>query len=284
MTGAKISRSESQERLVTPADGNRTNSYGSTTSENCENEVALTIVGDEMFRESKHNRRCSIPELVMGKPSIESQKQLIAAWFDNMNIDDQHAVINSITNDSSSSKMESRSSFECAMTRLPAIMITMAIELSAGYVIAQFAETLQTITLLTSFMPVISAISGNVGLQSATISVRAIATGRIKFKTSFLTKEFITCCFLAVFAGLGLFIVGSVWSEHWKFGAVVGMSIGVSMIMAGIVGSASPYLFKKFNVDPATSVGPFETAFQDVVGYTIFLYVASILLAGEKFD
>ena len=178
---------------------------------------------------------------------------------------------------------QKKSALSCAMSRLPAILITMAIELGAGYVIHRFEATLKTITLLTSFMPVISAISGNVGLQSATISVRSIATGRSSFKRSSLLKEFVTCLVLALVAGTGLLTVGWIWSTHWEFGAVVGMSMAVSMVMAGLIGSSSPFLFRKLGVDPATSVGPFETAFQDVVGYTIFLYVASILLSGDKF-
>jgi magnesium transporter len=36
---------------------------------------------------------------------------------------------------------------------------------------------------------------------------------------------------------------------------------------------------KKFGFDPAVSSGPFATAFQDVIGVTIFLTIAQFLLS-----
>jgi magnesium transporter len=51
-----------------------------------------------------------------------------------------------------------------ALLRLPGIMATMFIELFAGVVIYIFDSTLTQVLLLASFMPIISAISGNTGL------------------------------------------------------------------------------------------------------------------------
>jgi magnesium transporter len=38
-----------------------------------------------------------------------------------------------------------------------------------------------------------------------------------------------------------------------------------------------PALSKKLGFDPATTAGPFETAFQDVVGFSVFLWLATVL-------
>jgi magnesium transporter len=48
--------------------------------------------------------------------------------------------------------------------------------------------------------------------------------------------------------------------------------------LSGVAGTAIPMLSKRFGFDPALTAGPFETAFQDVVGVTIFLGLATFLL------
>jgi len=66
-----------------------------------------------------------------------------------------------------------------AILRLPWLLGTMAIELCAGAIIARFDAVLREVILLASFMPVISAVSGNVGLQAAAIVVRGLDTGHV---------------------------------------------------------------------------------------------------------
>ena len=57
------------------------------------------------------------------------------------------------------------SNFKNALNRLPAIIVTLLLELLASFVINQYFETLLTdYKLLAAVMPVISAISGNIGL------------------------------------------------------------------------------------------------------------------------
>ena len=50
------------------------------------------------------------------------------------------------------------------------------------------------------------------------------------------------------------------------------------MLTAGFMGSIVPMISKRFGFDPATTAGPFETAFQDVIGFAVFLWMASLLL------
>src|SRR5205814_9049396 len=88
--------------------------------------------------------------------------------------DSMHAV------GSDAHELEQRPPTQIALMRLPWIMLTMFIELIAGFVIKAFDGTLTRIILLASFMPIISAISGNTGLQSATIIVRGLSTGHIR--------------------------------------------------------------------------------------------------------
>lgn len=177
-------------------------------------------------------------------------------------------------------EMERRTPAQVARMRLPWLMGTMFIELCAGFVISRFDWVLKEVILLASFMPIISAISGNVGLQAAAIVVRGLDTGHVIMKTwgKSVRKELLTGVIMALACGFVLGTVGAVWSRHLPFGLVVGGAMTCSMLTAGFMGTVIPMLSKRFGFDPATSAGPFETAFQDVVGFAVFLWLASLLI------
>ena len=59
---------------------------------------------------------------------------------------------------------------------------------------------------------------------------------------------------------------------------VVFLGMFMSVNIAGIVGTMVPLISKRAGFDPALTAGPFETAFQDVLGVTIFLSLATALL------
>ena len=131
-------------------------------------------------------------------------------------------------------------------------------------------------------MPIISAISGNTGLQSAAIVVRAIDTGNVNIDRWWepLIRQFKTNLLIGSAVGLSVGIIGYILSEVDKsrFGLAVAMSMFISINIAGIVGTMFPMISKKIGFDPAITSGPFETAFQDVIGITIFMTISTYLL------
>lgn len=181
---------------------------------------------------------------------------------------------------SDAEELELKSPTQIAMLRLPWVLLTLFIEMFAGVVINQFNETLSRVILLASFMPIISAISGNTGLQSASIMVRGIATGSVNIKEwrEPLFRQLKTTLIIGFVCGLVIGIIATIWDNNIIFGFVVGISMFISINTSGLVGTSMPIISKKLGFDPAITSGPFETAFQDVVGITIFLSIATTLL------
>ncbi|MEP7146074.1 MAG: magnesium transporter [bacterium] len=179
-------------------------------------------------------------------------------------------------------ELEKKSPFQIAKLRLPWLMITLFIELIAVFVIKSNDIILQRIILLAAFMPIISAISGNTGLQSAAIVVRAMDTGNVNLSRWWepLLRQFQTNLIIGSAVGIVIGIIGYIMSDFdkVKFGLSVSISMFISINIAGIVGTGIPMLSKKLGFDPAITSGPFETAFQDVVGISIFLTIATYLL------
>jgi magnesium transporter len=181
---------------------------------------------------------------------------------------------------SDAEEMDRRTPAQIARLRFPWLMGTMLIELFAGGVISRFDNVLREVILLASFMPVISAISGNVGLQAAAIVVRGLDTGHVSMRgwSRALRREMAASLLMALMCGLVLGGVGILWSSHLMFGVVVGIGMTCSMLTASIMGTMIPMLSKRLGFDPAATAGPFETAFQDVIGFGVFLWLASLLL------
>jgi magnesium transporter len=174
--------------------------------------------------------------------------------------------------------MERMSPLQAAVKRVPWLLGTMVIELGAAVVVSHFDATLQKVILLAGFVPVISAVSGNVGLQAVAITVRGLDQGLTpRTGTTALLKEIGTTLFMAIVCGLALGLIGAVWSKHLMFGAVIGLALTCSMLTAAFMGTLFPMVSKRLGFDPATTAGPFETAFQDVIGFGVFLGLATLL-------
>lgn len=179
-------------------------------------------------------------------------------------------------------ELEKKSPFEIAKLRLPWLLITLFIEFIAVFIVRMHDEMLEKIILLAAFMPIISAISGNTGLQSAAIMVRGIDTGNVTLSKWYvpLFRQMKTNLIIGSVVALIVGLLGYIISDtnELRFGASVSISMFVSINIAGIIGTISPMLSKKLGFDPALTSGPFETAFQDVIGIFIFLSVSTILL------
>jgi len=177
-------------------------------------------------------------------------------------------------------ELERRTPTQIALLRLPWVLMTLAIEFLAGVVIHHFDQTLAQVILLASFMPIISAISGNTGLQSAAIVIRALSTGHVTLEEWWkpVSRQLHTTSIIGGVCGFVIGLIGAFWHGKWEFGVVVGLSMFLSINISGFVGTTVPMISKRLGFDPAITAGPFETAFQDVVGITIFLAFASMML------
>lgn len=179
-------------------------------------------------------------------------------------------------------ELEKKSPFQIAKLRLPWLLVTLFIELIAVFVIKSNDEIIGKIILLAAFMPIISAISGNTGLQSAAIVVRAIDTGNVNINRWWepLLRQLKTNLLIGSAVGLVIGIIGYILNDtqKFRFGLSVALSMFISINFAGIVGTMFPMLSKKLGFDPAITSGPFETAFQDVIGISIFMAISTYLL------
>ena len=176
-----------------------------------------------------------------------------------------------------------KSSWENARIRIPWLLASWVGGIIASYVIGNFENMLENIIVLASFIPIIIGMGGNVGTQSSTIVVRGMATGRITIgnELTVILKELKVGLLLGVLYGLmlGIFAGFRFIDTNPMIGAVVGLSICSSMLIATGVGTITPLMLRKLDVDPAIATGPFVTTSIDILGVVLYFLIAGLLLS-----
>ena len=147
-------------------------------------------------------------------------------------------------------------------------------------VISQFEASLQTITALAFFMPVSAAMGGNAGLQVVTVIVRALTTNELRDENTYrsIVKEIMVCSINGVIFALIFGCMAGFWSMDLGIGIVVGGALVCNMLWAGFAGAALPIFLNRLGMDPAISAGPLVTTITDVLGYAIYLGLATAFL------
>ena len=167
-----------------------------------------------------------------------------------------------------------------ALRRLPWLAINLFTALLGAFVIAQFEATIAGLVALAALMPMVAGMGGNAGTQALTVTVRALATGEIAGAGAWraLRKE------LAVGAlnGITFLVAGAalalVWLGEPVLAAVFGVALLINLIVAGLIGATVPMLLDRLGQDPAVASGVFLTTVTDVVGFFVFLGLASLFL------
>jgi magnesium transporter len=165
--------------------------------------------------------------------------------------------------------------------RLPWLGVTLIGQFLASSIIASFHETVSAATIAISFMPLLSGLSGNMGAQSETISVRGLALnlidqGNIKEK---LVREMRVAITTSLFFGVSVMALSFVQYRHWELSLLLFLSITVSLCLAAFLGMFLPYGLKNFfKQDPAGIGGPFITTLLDILTFTTYLYVITLLI------
>ncbi|MCP4727488.1 MAG: magnesium transporter [bacterium] len=191
----------------------------------------------------------------------------------------------------STQEITEKSVLRSLKVRSPWLLASLAGGILAAVVISSFEVTLERFIGLSAFLPVIIGMGGNVGVQSSTLMVRGLATGRINITHIWkvIGREILIGASLGVIYGIllgllsRLLILANVFEfksdiSFMVLGLVVGLGICTSMLIATVVGAFVPILLEKMKIDPALASGPFVTTAIDVLGVGSYLYIAATLI------
>lgn len=146
-------------------------------------------------------------------------------------------------------------------------------------VLSAFSATLEEVTVLALFVPLLIGTGGNTGNQAATTVTRSLALGDVRPRDILLvlSRELRTGALLGLLLGLiGFGIAGVVFSP--QLGLVIGLTLLAVCTVAAAVGGAMPLVARAIHVDPAVFSNPFITTFVDATGLIIYFLIARAIL------
>ncbi|MFV5508454.1 magnesium transporter [Acinetobacter sp. 197] len=151
--------------------------------------------------------------------------------------------------------------------------------LLSGIGIAHFEEIIASHIVLVFFLPLLVGSGGNAGSQSATLMVRALATGDVQFKDwfSLLGRESLVALCLGGTMAIAVSILGYIRGD-WMVAVVLAISMLGIVLMGCLIGMSLPFILNKLKLDPASASAPLVTSICDATGVILYLFVASKLL------
>ncbi|MBH19964.1 MAG: magnesium transporter [Crocinitomicaceae bacterium] len=179
-----------------------------------------------------------------------------------------------------SEKIEpSDSLFVISRARLPWLLIGMVGGILGAYVIGFFEVHLKENAVMASFIPLILAMGGNVGVQSSAIIVQSLANNTLNYESVFkkLFKELL----VALFNGFICALIALIFCWFTRSDFALALTIGVSLVAvftyAGLFGTFIPLILNKYKIDPALATGPFITTTNDIIGLLIYFLIGMAL-------
>jgi magnesium transporter len=179
--------------------------------------------------------------------------------------------------------------FQEIRRRAPWIVALAIVGLLAGYIVHVYEEALDALVILALYMPMLADTGGNVGTQSASLVIRAIATGDVGTRQTarVLWKEMRVALVLALmlfaFAYLKVQFLSNAADVPdgltlEMIALAIGIAIAVQVFLSTLIGACLPVLALVVRQDPAVVAGPALTTIVDVVGLLLYFAITTSML------
>ncbi|MBX7052779.1 MAG: magnesium transporter [Flavobacteriales bacterium] len=162
--------------------------------------------------------------------------------------------------------------------RLPWLLIGMGGGMISANVIGVF--DISTQPQMAIFMPLIAAMGGNVGVQSAALVVKALANQSALDETLWqkLWKELRVGLINSVICSTIILLVSLLFHMDLALCITASIALFFVIIFASFFGTWIPMTLNRFKIDPALATGPFVTTLNDIFGLIIYFTIGHIVI------
>lgn len=159
-------------------------------------------------------------------------------------------------------------------------MVNLGTAIAASMVIGLFEATIEKVVALAVLMPIVASMGGNAGTQTLTVAVRALAMRDIDTRNAmrFVAKEALAgslngIAFAVLMAGVSI-----LWFGDTQIAWIIALAMVLNLLVAGLVGTLIPLGLNRIKIDPAVASSVFLTTVTDVVGFFVFLGLATLVM------
>ncbi|MFD1910930.1 magnesium transporter [Halodurantibacterium flavum] len=163
--------------------------------------------------------------------------------------------------------------------RVPWLVILVFGNIFSGAGIAYFEDTIAAYVALVFFLPLLVDSGGNAGSQSATLMVRALATGDVRMSDwgRMLGREVLVAGGLGLTMAAAVSVIG-VFRGGPEIAMVVALTMVIIVLIGSLIGMSLPFLLNRLKLDPAAASAPLITSLADAIGVVIYFAMATWML------
>ena len=165
--------------------------------------------------------------------------------------------------------------------RLPWLIIGLLGGILDAFIISGHEADIQIFPMMAFFIPLITAMGGNVGIQSSAIVVQSIANNSIGYESTFkkIIKELGRSVIIASICSIVLLIFSVIFFNSFALTLSSIIALFFVIIFASVFGTLIPLGLEKLKINPALATGPFITMSNDIIGLFIYLSVGRIIFS-----
>jgi len=160
------------------------------------------------------------------------------------------------------------------------LAINLVTAIAASLVIGLFEASITKVAALAVLMPIVASMGGNAGTQTLTVAVRALATNELTTGNALriVLKETLVGGVNGLLFALLMGLIAWGWFADPLLGSTIAVAMVVNLLIAGLTGVMIPILLDRWGLDPAVASSVILTTVTDVVGFFVFLGLATLVL------
>lgn len=164
--------------------------------------------------------------------------------------------------------------------RFPWLLCNVGGGLLCAFILSHYEETLAAAVVLALFIPVVLALAESVSIQSVTLTIQNLQSGKVQWHLLFrsIAHEAVTALMLGVSCGALIGLTAWAWHRNVLVAGILTGAIAASMLTACLLGVILPNSLRVMKADPKIAAGPIVLALTDVVTLVFYFSVAAILL------
>ena len=165
--------------------------------------------------------------------------------------------------------------FNLYKNRVVWLVLLVFMNIFSGAALASYEHVIEQVISLVFFLPLLIDSGGNAGSQSATLMIRYLALGEIQISDWYklIGRELLVSFLLGITMAASIAAVASFRAPEVI--VVVCIAMVINVMFGSLIGLLLPFIFTKFNADPATASAPLVTSLSDICGVLIYFSIAA---------
>jgi magnesium transporter len=164
--------------------------------------------------------------------------------------------------------------------RIGWLLLLFVAEAYTGTVLRNFENELADVVALSFFIPLLIGTGGNIGSQTVTLIVRAMALNEVAFRDVawIAFKEMRVGLILGAIMAVIAFGRAALLGVGYDIGFVVSITILAICLWSATVAAVLPLTLRRLRIDPAVVSAPLITTLVDGTGLIIYFEIAKFVL------